>query len=202
MNEKIIAQGAEAIIIKRGRYVLKNRIEKNYRHPKIDEKIRKLRTRAELKLLEKASKLINVPKVIESDEQKKIIVLEFIRGDKLADVLEQQKERNIICRKIGKSLAKLHDAGIIHGDLTTSNLILKNKDIYFIDFGLGFQSNKIEDKAVDLHLLKEALESKHPSIFEKSYISILKGYKSSVNYNKTIKQLEFVEKRGRYKAQY
>lgn len=199
---KIISRGAEAVIILEGNSVLKDRIPKSYRNPILDEKLRKLRTRSEVKLLEKAHKLIPAPRVLKVDEQKKTICLEYLPGKKLADILEKQKNYQLICKQIGKSLAKLHDNGIIHGDLTTSNLILKDKKVYFIDFGLGFYSNKIEDKAVDLHLIKEALEAKHPSIYEKAFKAILQGYKSSQSYNKTIKQLEAVEKRGRYKAQY
>jgi len=226
-QENIIARGAEAVIIKKGNYVIKNRVEKSYRHPIIDEKLRKSRTKAEAKLLEKASTIIHVPKVLKTDEQRKTIELEFINGKKLSDSLEKLNFISV-CKQIGKSLAKLHDNNIIHGDLTTSNIIYvednKTKDskkhqsenynindksvhekldkVYFIDFGLGFHSNKIEDKAVDLHLIKEALEAKHPSIYEQAFKAILAGYKSSINYNKVLKQLEAVEKRGRYKAQY
>ncbi len=200
-NEKIIGYGAEAVIIKKGNLVIKNRIEKTYRHPELDEKIRKLRTRAESRILERISKIISVPKVLSIDEIKKTIKLEFIAGKKLADILEKSDYKKI-CEQIGKSLAKLHDNNLIHGDLTTSNLILKGKKVYFIDFGLSFHSQKVEDKAVDLHLIKEALEAKHPTISKFAYDFVIKGYKHSQNYNKVIKQLEAVEKRGRYKAQY
>ena len=94
----------------------------------------------------------------------------------------------------------MHNNNIIHGDLTTSNMILEN-EIYFIDFGLSFFSDKTEDKAVDLHLLRHALESKHHKIFEKSFKAVLNGYKSKCRkYNETIKRLEKVESRGRYKG--
>ena len=199
--DKIIAQGAEAVIIKKGKLAIKNRIEKTYRHPELDEKIRKLRTRAESRILERISKIISVPKVLSIDEIKKTIKLEFIAGKKLADILEKSDYKKI-CEQIGKSLAKLHDNNLIHGDLTTSNLILKGKKVYFIDVGLSFHSQKVEDKAVDLHLIKEALEAKHPTISKFAYDFVIKGYKHSQNYNKVIKQLEAVEKRGRYKAQY
>ncbi len=200
-KEKIIGRGAEAIITKNKNSVIKNRIEKTYRHPELDEKIRKLRTRAESRILERVSKVISVPKVFATDEIKKTITLEFIKGKKLAENLEKTDYKKV-CEQIGKSLAKLHDNNIIHGDLTTSNLILKEKKVYFIDFGLSFHSQKIEDKAVDLHLIKEALEAKHPLISKEAYNSVVKGYKHSQNYNKVIKQLNAVEKRGRYKAQY
>jgi len=199
--EKILARGAEAIVTLNKDVVTKDRVEKSYRYPELDKKIRKLRTRAEAKILEKAKDIVNVPKVISSNESTGKIELEYIDGKKLATHLEKT-EHNKVCEKIGKELAKLHDHDIIHGDLTTSNLILKDNQVYFIDFGLGFQSSRIEDKAVDLHLIKEALEAKHPTIFEESYKSVIKGYKSSKNAKRTLEQLEKVEKRGRYKAQY
>ena len=104
---------------------------------------------------------------------------------------------------IGKNIAKLHDADIIHGDLTTSNMILSGKEVvYFIDFGLGFISKKIEDKAVDLHLLKQALEAKHFTHWETLFKEVINGYSSSKDSKLVLKQLEKVEKRGRYKEQY
>lgn len=202
--QKILARGAEATITKQGKTIIKNRVSKGYRHPILDEKIRKLRTRSEAKIIEKASSLIPVPKIISSDEKNKEIKIEYIEGKLLANNLEKLKNKYAICEQIGISLSKLHDAGIIHGDLTTSNLIYneKEKKTYFIDFGLGFHSNRIEDKAVDLHLIKEALQAKHPTIYQKSFKAILKGYKSSKNSSIVLKQLEKVERRGRYKEQY
>ncbi|MEI6850166.1 MAG: serine/threonine protein kinase, partial [archaeon] len=91
---------------------------------------------------------------------------------------------------------------IIHGDLTTSNMIYSKNEVYFIDFGLGYESSNIEDKATDLHLIKQALEAKHFKYFEKLFNSILKGYKISKNYSLVVKRLEAVEKRGRYKQSY
>lgn len=201
--QKIIAIGAEAVISQDKNKIIKTRVAKGYRLPVLDEKLRKLRTRSEAKILEKASALIPVPKLISSDDKKKEIIIEYISGKKLSENLEKLNY-NSICKQIGKSLAKLHDTELIHGDLTTSNLIYQEKDkkVYFLDFGLGFHSNKSEDRAVDLHLIKQALEAKHPKIHEEAYEAILAGYKSSANYQETIKQLEKVEKRGRYKQQY
>ncbi|HLC62675.1 MAG TPA: O-sialoglycoprotein endopeptidase, partial [Candidatus Nanoarchaeia archaeon] len=85
---------------------------------------------------------------------------------------------------------------------TTSNMIY-SKEIYFIDFGLSFFSEKAEDKAVDLHLLKEALESKHYKIWEECFKSVLEAYKKEANKSgETLKRLEAVEKRGRYRAKH
>ena len=114
--------------------------------------------------------------------------LKFIKGKKLSEHLDKLLNPEKICKQIGQSLAILHDNNIIHGDLTTSNLIYNQKQnkVYFIDFGLGFISSKIEDKAVDLHLIKEALEAKHSTIYEKAFESVLQGYKISKNYKTTI----------------
>ena len=218
---KIIAQGAEAIISLNKNTILKNRIKKSYRLKELDEKLRKVRTRKEIKLLEKASNLIPVPKIISSNSTE--IQLEYIKGKKLSQYLDKLKNKLQIAKLIGQNLAKLHDNNIIHGDLTTSNMIYvdNNKSLnkshdnhirdnnfpyprlYFIDFGLGFESKRLEDKATDLHVLKEALEAKHYKYANQLWKAILNSYKStSINSKETLKQLDKVESRGRYKAQY
>lgn len=230
-------------------FVIKDRIKKSYRLPELDEKIRKLRTRSEAKILEKASRIINTPIPQESKEKYKI-TMPFIKGKKLSEDLNEfpLSEQKQILNQIGKEIAKLHDSNIIHGDLTTSNMIyvfkneldkknkltnnthnktireavcpLTNKSsakhhdkvrceainskqrepiIYFIDFGLGFHSQKYEDKAVDIHLLKQALEAKHFQNWEILFKEFLKGYKNSKDSEVVLKQFEKVEKRGRYK---
>ena len=199
---EIIAKGAEAILIRKEADVLvKRRVEKGYRIKEIDEKLRKLRTRQEARLLEKVSKVISVPKVLNVNESSKEVTMQFILGKKLSQDLSffPLKEQESICKKIGEEVAKFHDINIIHGDLTTSNMILKEKEIYFIDFGLGFSSSRIEDKAVDLHLLKQALEAKHFMHWKILFNKVLEGYKKSQNFEKVVKQLEKVEGRGRYK---
>ncbi len=201
MTEKIIGRGAEAILIQQDSRLIKKRIPKSYRLQELDNKLRKQRTKREAKLLQKASKLISIPKVLKSDDKQEI-EMEFIGGKKLSEHLDSLPDAEDICIQIGQEIAKLHDADIIHGDLTTSNMILKDKEVYFIDFGLGFESKKVEDKAVDLHLLRQALEAKHFMHYEKFYNAVLKGYKKSKNQALTLKRLEAVEKRGRYKKQY
>jgi TP53 regulating kinase and related kinases len=202
MESRIIQRGAEAIILKEKNKITKKRIKKSYRIPELDKKIRKLRTRSETKLLIKASKIINTPQVHESDEKTKEIKMDFIKGERLSEFLNnfQLKRQLKILLNIGKDIAKLHDAEIIHGDLTTSNMILaKNNSLTFIDFGLGFISHKFEDKAVDIHLLRQALEAKHFQHWEKLFKEFLKGYKKSKDYAKTLERFKAVEKRGRYK---
>lgn len=202
--EKIIQQGAEAVILLDKERITKRRIKKSYRLPALDEKIRSQRTKKESKLLEKASKLIPIPKILEINENSKEIDMEFIQGKKLSEHLDSLKNKDEICKQIGKQIALLHDNDIIHGDLTTSNIILSERDnnLYFIDFGLGYTSSRIEDKAVDLHLIKQALEAKHFKFHEALFNNILEGYKSSKNYKETLERLKKVESRGRYKEQY
>lgn len=202
MPQKILQQGAEAVILldEKNNLIIKDRIKKSYRIKELDEKIRKQRTKAEKNLLEKASKIINTPDPFPLKELN-IIKMPFIDGKKLSESLDkfQLEKQKQICSQIGKSIAKLHEKDIIHGDLTTSNMILKNKNVYFIDFGLGFISHKFEDKAVDLHLLKQALEAKHFKNWEILFEEIIKEYKKYKDSEKILEQLEKVEKRGRYK---
>ena len=198
LKEKmIIQQGAEAIIYRDGDKLIKERIPKCYRIKEIDDKIRKLRTRSEGRLLMKAE---NTPNVFLVDCDKYIIEMEFIDGELVKDVLNglNVHERKELCREIGVNVAGLHDNNVIHGDLTTSNMVVKEK-LYFIDFGLGFISSRIEDKAVDLHLLRRALEGKHYLIADGCFDFVLDGYKNSPEYEKVFKQLVKVEMRGRYK---
>ena len=202
----IIQQGAEANIIKVRNWIIKDRVKKGYRIPELDIKIRGRRTKSEAKLLEKASKVINCPTPFlqPSIRNSSKLKMPFIDGKKLSDYLDKfpLKKQKEVCKLIGESTAKLHDADIIHGDLTTSNMILKNNKIYFIDFGLGFVSHKFEDKAVDIHLLKQALEAKHFKNWEILLREVLKGYSKSKDSKIVLERLNKVEKRGRYKNKY
>jgi len=206
MTKKIFFQGAEALILLNKNIIIKKRVRKSYRLKELDEKIRKLRTRSEGKILEKVFSVIPVPKVIDVDEKEKEISMDFIQGKKLSDELESfsRVSQLKIFKKIGENISKIHNLSIIHGDLTTSNMIFNEKEnkIYFIDFGLGFFSNKIEDKAVDLHLLKQALEAKHFENFKKNFNELIRSYKISEDSKKVLERLKKVESRGRYKDKY
>ncbi|MBI5148488.1 Kae1-associated serine/threonine protein kinase [Candidatus Pacearchaeota archaeon] len=197
---QIIGRGAEAILKKQGNELIKERIKKGYRIPELDEKLRKQRTRSEAKLIAKANEIIASPKLISVDEKSKEIKMKYIEGKKLSDWLDKFPEKQTleICKEIGKNIALIHNKDIIHGDLTTSNMIL-NKQVYFFDFGLGFHSARIEDKAVDLHLLRQAFESKHFKNWQKYFNAALEGYKIADKYKEIIDRLKKVEARGRYR---
>ena len=199
---KIIQRGAEAVLYLRDGELVKERISKGYRIPELDRKIRKQRTKSEAKLMERARNAgVNIPGTrVEGDFR---LVMEYIRGEKLKDVLNGMKadERRGVCEKIGEIVAKLHAKGIIHGDLTTSNMILGGKEVYLIDFGLGKFSERVEDQAVDLFLLYEALKSTHFRILHECWETILKTY--SQNYSNAeivLKRIEKIRKRRRYKG--
>ena len=202
MTPKKIAQGAEAIIYLEKNKITKDRISKSYRHPELDKKIIKRRTKAETRILDKVYKLIYVPKLKKSTQENKIL-MKFINGKKLSQHLDNfslAKQKQII-KLIGKSVAKLHQAHIVHGDLTTSNMIYKTGKVYFIDFGLGFQNAKYEDKGIDIHLLKQALEAKHFKNYEILFKEFKKAYKTlePKESQKVFERLAAIEKRGRYR---
>ncbi len=197
---KLLSRGAEAEIYRDVDKAIKIRSKKNYRLEELDNEIRKSRTRKEAKIIAKLPDEIRHPHLLSVDEKKATIEMEFIDGEIVRDVLDKNLG---LCIAIGRSTGMMHNSGIIHGDLTTSNMIFKDGKIYLIDFGLSFFSDKIEDKAVDLHLLKQALESKHYKIYEKAFGFVLDGYKEeSKDYSAVISRFQQVELRGRNKNKY
>jgi len=200
--DKIIAQGAEAVLILKTNIITKKRIKKNYRLPELDRKIRLFRTKREAKIMNKVYDLINVPKILDVSEKKFSIDMDFVEGIPLVQVLDSLShyDREMVCKKIGEGIGIMHNNNIVHGDLTTSNILLKGGDVYFIDFGLSFVSLKPEDKAVDLHLVRQGLNSKHYQHCKKSFENVLDGYRKKCKDSKLIlNRLEKVQSRGRYK---
>jgi len=178
------------------------RIKKKYRISQIDEKIRKNRTSQEATLLSEARRYgIPTPRIFDIDKKTHKIIMEFIEGKRIKELLNKSDKKTIekLCFEIGKLIGKLHSAGLIHGDLTTSNMILKDEKIYFIDFGLGSFSKKIEDQGTDLRLLHEALKSTHYQILDTSWKNIIKGYKSEHSKaDMVMNRVSEIEKRARY----
>lgn len=197
-----LAQGAEARIFSDKNIILKDRFRKHYRHPLLDVALRKSRTKREAKILQKVAALhVPVPRLLEQDEEKMQLKMEKIQGMLLREALEEKPL--FYSKEIARNIALLHNAGIIHGDLTTSNMILEKEEgrIYFIDFGLSFFSAKAEDKAVDLHVLKEALEAKHHKVCKECWKTILDEYRKHADRaEEVLHRLALVEMRGRYKG--
>jgi Kae1-associated kinase Bud32 len=203
---KLIKQGAEAklFLSKKDdqKILIKDRIKKNYRISQIDKKIRKNRTSQEFNLLIEAKRNgIPIPRILDVDKKDYKIIMEFIDGERIKELLNKSDKKTVekICSEIGILIGKLHTAGIIHGDLTTSNMILKDDEIHFIDFGLGFFSKKIEDQGTDLRLLNEALKSTHYQILDISWRNVIEGYKKEYSKAKQVlDRVSEIEKRARY----
>ena len=201
----ILEKGAEANIYPskwlNHDVLIKERIPKSYRIPEIDLRLRKERTKKESKLLGEAKRCgVKTPLIYDLNKQQNTLVLEKTPGKPIKDIFEDadiEKIKNI-SRKIGENIAKLHNCGIIHGDLTTSNLILEDDKIVFIDFGLGKNSDLVEDKGVDLLVFKKAISGIHYKISEECFNEILKGYENANDYQEIIKKVEEIEGRGRY----
>lgn len=197
-KQKLLSIGAEAVLTleknKENQIIVrKHRRAKSYRIPEIDQRLRGSRTRREVKVLEKLSHTGFVPKLLFTDAEE-TIEIEYLDGERLSQTLETHGI-NALGTEIGKKIRHIHEQGIIHGDLTTSNMILYKGQIYFIDFGLSFFSQKEEDKAVDLHLLEQALESKHHIVSKKMFAAVKHAYANKV----VLKRLREVELRGRNK---
>jgi N6-L-threonylcarbamoyladenine synthase/protein kinase Bud32 len=143
---------------------------------------------------------VRTPILWDIDLEEMSLVMEKITGTQIKDVLSSgdEKIRTNICRKLGENIARLHEGGIIHGDLTTSNLILKGDEIVFIDFGLGKFSDLVEDKGVDLLVLKKALQSIHYQIAEVCFQCILEGYEEISGAGEVRIKIKEIQSRGRY----
>jgi Kae1-associated kinase Bud32 len=199
---EIIGKGAEANIYRDGELVLKERISKAYRVRELDIKLRKTRTKREAKLISLARRAgVPTPFIRDVDNARTTIGMSFIDGEAVKKIIDNisKDERAKIFREIGKSVGKLHSQNIIHGDLTTSNMILKDNKIFFIDFGLGEINGNIEAKGVDLLVFKKTLHSTHHKFEKECMEAFLEGYSSEYrDYKDVIERLNIIEKRGRY----
>ena len=197
---ELLAQGAEARIFQDGSVIIKERTVKTYRHDTIDKTLREGRTRREAVVLRTLAKAgFPSPTLIHIDDKKGLLSIERIKGEKLS--LELSKSPQRFGAQIGKLLAVLHNTGIVHGDPTTSNMIVgADGKITLIDFGLSQFSKKIEDKAVDLHLLDRAIESAHHEIHTTVMAAAIESYqKESKDPERILQRLDAVKKRGRNK---
>jgi TP53 regulating kinase-like protein len=206
---KLLKKGAEANIyldeFNSEKVIVKLRVSKRYRLPIIDSKIREYRTFHEAQLINETKKTgISTPAIIFIDKANFEIIMQYIEGERLKDYLQKidDDQRIKLCYRIGNMVARLHQKGIIHGDLTTSNMILTPaSQIYFIDFGLGFHSKDVEHQGVDLYLLKKAFQSFHFKYAEKCFRSVMQGYRKTVKRKKFLEiseKIKEIEKRGRY----
>jgi TP53 regulating kinase-like protein len=200
LHYKIIKRGAEADVFLIAWYqniaISKTRNPKKYRNKILDNLIRMRRTIHEANMLHSVKKIgIKTPFLYFLDPKRAEIIMEYIDGKNVKDILSKE-----IGFEIGKCVSILHNNNIIHGDLTTSNFIKSNHDLYLIDFGLSFYSERIEDMATDIRIIKEIFSSAHINIFEETYKCFLKGYAEHTNnnFNRILKVVKDIEARGRY----
>ena len=206
---KIIKKGAEAVLLRANHFgnevLVKYRINKKYRIPEIDAMLRGQRTVNEARTLIRVKKFdVPVPLVHEINSKRSCIYMSYLKGGRLKDIITKKNpELKAIFKKVGIFVAKLHKNHQIHGDLTTSNIIIEKngQNIFFIDFGLSFNSSTIEDKAVDLHLFKRVITSTHGDFFESIFPPFIEGYTNEYGTEegkKTVEEIQDIESRGRY----
>jgi TP53 regulating kinase and related kinases len=207
---KVIGRGAEAVLRleerPEGRVLVKDRVRKGYRVPDLDERIRSQRTGTEERMLSKARRAgVGAPMVLGVSGSR--LEMEFVEGPTLKECLNGlgKKQRTEACEQVGRATALLHGAGIMHGDLTTSNMVLKGgnpSDLFVIDFGLAKSTRRTEDQAVDLFLLSEALKAAHYRFMEECWGNIIKAYKYNYSIaDKVLERLVKIEKRRRYRGE-
>lgn len=208
----LLKKGAEANLFLESwhgrKVVMKRRITKEYRVPELDCQIRRYRTLHEPRLMHSAKEAgVPTPTIFMIDSAESTIVMEFIEGKQVKQVLNDlsKEERLQLCRRIGILIGQLHKNGIIHGDLTTSNMILTpNGRIVFVDFGLGEYSKELEIKGVDMHLMKRAFQSTHYRFAQECFEAVMQGYGEIVGEEEAknvLGKIAEIEKRGRYIAE-
>ncbi len=181
--------------------IRKIRIPKSYRSEALDKKLRARRTKEETELLHQAKLVrVEVPEVFFADPKSSEIIMEYVNGTLLKDIQERKVAKEIYT-KLGIYAARLHSKGMIHGDLTTKNVIQSGTRTVLIDFGLAFISERLEDKAEDLHLLKQAIKSSGSKLSTRYFDYVLDGYEKEAGKKEMLKvkdQILEIERRGRY----
>ncbi|CAO3661542.1 unnamed protein product [Umbelopsis vinacea] len=207
----LIKQGAEARVFELKSFlthpsgcIVKEQFSKTYRHPVLDKQLTAKRVAQEARCLFRCRKAgIDTPALYLVDPETATIYMERVVGRTLKDIIiEGNADNNVLADAIGVALAKMHNVDVVHGDLTTSNLMLRDEEssLVIIDFGLSYVSKLHEDKAVDLYVLERAFSSTHPQT-EQVFERILGSYKRQSQHSKaTLIKLEEVRLRGRKRS--
>jgi N6-L-threonylcarbamoyladenine synthase/protein kinase Bud32 len=186
------ARGAEAVVILGKDSVEKRRCTKRYRVPSLDRRLIAERTRAEARILSQARRC-GVPTPILKDVTGDTLVMERVEGPLLKEALTPEN-----VREAGRMVGRLHVGGIIHGDLTTSNIIVRDGRCVLIDFGLSLVSSEIEARGVDLHVFFQTLESTSTE-YEALRDAFTRGYREEFpGADEVLGREQEIEHRGRY----
>jgi N6-L-threonylcarbamoyladenine synthase/protein kinase Bud32 len=189
--------GAEAVVyledVPEGKKVLiKERVPKTYRHKDIDERIRTERNRTEARLMSEARRNgVSTPIIYDVEDFK--LKMQYIDGVPIKYLITPE-----LSEKVGELVGKLHSAGIIHGDLTTSNILLAEERLYLLDFGLAYFDKGLEARGVDVHVLFQTFESTHRN-HQALVEAFKKGYQRTfIDSEDVLKRVEEIKKRARY----
>jgi Kae1-associated kinase Bud32 len=203
----LLYRGAEADVIQ-GKWqgidaVYKVRKPLRYRLPVLDEAIRRQRTLREAEMIHQAKEAgVVSPFLYDVNVPSSTLVMEYIRGVRVKDLITTPDvDAEKVFYEFGRDVAKLHVARIMHGDLTTANVVRRDGKLVFIDFGLSIRSERLEDHAVDLRLIKETLVGAHPSVAALGMEALSRGYAAVVGPSRSravLRQLRSIERRGRY----
>lgn len=175
----------------------KKRNQKTYRNPLLDQRIRNQRNRDEALLLHKAKQAsVATPVVYYISPQESRLIMERIEGTRAKEYLQKRKD-TALCQKVGEMIGQLHHANLIHGDLTTSNILIRKKEPVLIDFGLAYHSTKLEDFSTDLLGFKKTFFATHAG-FEKGWKKVEAGYVKGGGKKEAINHIQKIEERARY----
>ena len=207
---RLIRKGAEARIYEAvwlGRPVIvKHRAPKAYRHPELDKAIRARRTAREAQALRRAKEAgVPTPVVYLVDLATATIIMERVPGKRLKELVEEEGPGVLrFFEELGRLAARLHRAGLIHNDLTTSNVVVApDGSLVLLDFGLSEFSTELEKRGVDLHLLRRVLESTHHEVAPGAWEAFTAGYRAELGpkAEEAIERAREIELRGRYVAE-
>jgi len=189
--------------------VVKERFSKKYRHPDLDVKLTSDRHKAEARALLKCKQIgVACPTLYLADQEQHLLIMQQLEGKTAREAVDQGiaegnvKKLSRIAKLIGSTVAKLHQNHLIHGDITTSNLLIQedeeNTKLAVIDFGLSYQEGVAEDKGVDLYVLERAFLSTHPNT-ETLFAEVLEAYSKDAGAasGEVLKKFEEIRMRGR-----
>ncbi|KAM3543477.1 EKC/KEOPS complex subunit BUD32 [Beauveria bassiana] len=241
----LVTQGAEGRLYKTTYLVpslpcaLKHRPSKPWRHPTLDARLTRHRILSEARILAKCRRDgVRVPALYALDESQGWLMLEWIQGPPVrvainarlrpGAIVERDASLRALLRRIGDAVGALHKIGIVHGDLTTSNMMLDptgrtseqdgggggggaaededaqeeslRGDVVIIDLGLASGAVQEEERAVDLYVLERAFGSTHPRA-ECVFHEVLDAYRQTHKQAPgVLKKLDEVRMRGRKRS--
>jgi len=191
-------QGAEATVSIDDARVVKHRQPREYRHPELDERLRRERTRGEARLISQARRAgVPTPLLRDVDILETTLTLQRVGDCDLREALTPARVRTV-----ARHLAQIHGAGFVHGDPTTRNVRVSHGDgsddgrVFLIDFGLGYYTQDPEDHAMDLHVLAQSLTGTDDDA-ERLQRAAEKAYREAGD-DAVLDQLREIEGRGRY----